>query len=75
MPTKTTAKKPVPEGQMYVAIDTGVTDVDGVPQQYFRGKTRVREGHVLLELAPQSFKPLDVHYDVENATADPGSSR
>jgi hypothetical protein len=68
-PAKTQTKKQAE--QIYVATDTGVTDIDGTPSQYFRGKTRVREGHPLLAAAPHSFKPVDVHYGVEDATSDP----
>jgi hypothetical protein len=43
----------------YVATDSGVTDIDGVPFQYRRNVTRVKAGDKVLTMAPHSFKPLD----------------
>jgi hypothetical protein len=43
----------------YIAIDSGVTDVDGIPFNYRRNVTRVKAGDKVLTQAPHSFKPLD----------------
>jgi hypothetical protein len=62
-------KKPEPE--MYVAIETGVSLIDGKNHPYYRGKTRVRKGHPLLEAVPAYFRPIDAHYDIEEIPAPP----
>ena len=62
-------------GQLYVASESFVADVDGVPQAFSEGKTLVREGHEILERMPHLFKPARAHYEVEQATAAPGEKR
>lgn len=61
----------------YVATDSGVTDIDGVPFRYQRNVTRVREGDPVLEMAPHSFKLMDDDGppEIEQATAAPGEKR
>lgn len=49
----------------YIATDSGVADIDGVPFQYRRNVTRVREGDPILVMAPHSFKPLDEDSPIE----------
>jgi len=62
---------------VYVAIESFCADVAGTPTVVHKGVTRVREGHVLLATYPMFFQPADegVHYDVEDAAAEPGRKR
>lgn len=69
------AKQEKTEDRLWVAIDDGVSFVDGEMMPYKRGVTRVREGHPLLSANPGAFKRLEAHYDVETATAGPGEAR
>ena len=64
-------------GKVYVATTTFATDVDGVPIVVHKDRDRVREGHPLLASNPQNFREVEegVTYDVEDATADPGTTR
>lgn len=64
-------------GGVFVANTTFATELDGAQVIVHKGQTRVRAGHVLLERAPGCFDPvdLDVHFDVEQATAAPGERR
>ncbi|HEX7100002.1 MAG TPA: hypothetical protein VF377_12255 [Acidimicrobiia bacterium] len=61
--------------EIYVARSTGVIKIDGKVVTYTAGQTRVRAGHPLLKAVPAKFKPLDLHYDLEDATATPGRKR
>jgi hypothetical protein len=65
------------EGRVFVARNTFVANVDGVPQAVHKGVTRVREGHEILVNNPQFFEEVgqDVHYEVESATSEPGEKR
>jgi hypothetical protein len=60
---------------IYVAKDSFLTIVDGVEVMISKGKTRVREGHPLLNGRSELFEPLTVDYDIEQATAAPGEKR
>lgn len=62
---------------IYVARESGSTLAGGEVHVYVKGVTRVRAGHPLLLAVPDYFEPMDrgVHYDVEDATADPGRLR
>lgn len=63
-------------GQIYVATDSGIVQMDDGTQLTIQaGVTRVREGHPLLEGRELLFRKIDVHYDVEEATARPGEVR
>lgn len=62
-------------GKIYVATETYTTDLDGVPVSVTKDTTRVREGHDLIKRNPQYFKELNVHFDVEQATAAPAEKR
>jgi hypothetical protein len=64
-----------PKGEIYVATETGEVDVDGRSYPIKKGVTRVREGHELLAAAPALFKVIDVHYEIEDATREPGRKR
>lgn len=62
-------------GKVYVATETFATTIDDEPVVVQKGVTRVREGHPLLAGREQMFEELEVHYDVEQATAAPGERR
>jgi hypothetical protein len=66
-----------PANQVYVATETFVCEVEGAVHTITKGRTRVRAGHPVYVANPQYFEPVDagVQYDVEQATADPGSKR
>lgn len=62
---------------LFVANQTFATTIDGVPTVIHKGQDRVRAGHSLLDANPQFFDPVElgVTYDVESASAEPGSKR
>lgn len=60
---------------IFVAKESFATDYEGSPIIVKAGQTRVRKGHPLLKKHSQFFEPLEIHYDVEQATAKPGESR
>jgi len=60
---------------IYIATNSFATHVDGKRVMVRKGVTRVREGHPLLKDNPDRFKPIDVQYDVEQATKAPGEKR
>lgn len=63
------------KGEIFIATVTGEAEVDGRTYYIKKDITRVREGHELLRAVPAFFKPIDVHYDIEDATAEPGRKR
>lgn len=69
------AKKITGDGTVWVAKESFVTEVDGERVVVQGGHTRVRDGHPLLKGREQSFEPLEVHFEVEQATAAPGEKR
>lgn len=61
---------------IYVATESFSTTLkDGTPVIVQKGLTRVRAGHELLKGREVFFKPLDIQYDVEQATAAPAEVR
>lgn len=62
-------------GEIYVAVDSAALPYEGGMTVIHKGVTRVREGHALLRQYPDLFKPIDVHYEVEDTTARPGEKR
>lgn len=63
-------------GRILVATESGSgTLPDGTEVQFRRGITRVREGHPVAEQWPQYFAPIEVHYELEDATDEPGRKR
>jgi hypothetical protein len=58
--------------QMYVATESFVT-ADGI--HYRKDTTRVSAALVKANKWEHLFKPLEVHHDVEAATAAPGEKR
>lgn len=63
------------QGQIFVARETFMTEVDGAPVAVHANVTRVREGHPLLSGREHMFAPLEVHFEVEQATKAPGEKR
>jgi hypothetical protein len=63
--------------EVYIATQSGASDVDGETYVFTKGSTRVRAGHPLLRAVPDYFEPVDdhIHYDVEQATRAPGEKR
>jgi hypothetical protein len=59
---------------VYEATEGFSCDVDGVPTVIPAG-TRVRAGHPLMAGREQFFAPLEIQYDVEAATKEPGEKR
>lgn len=62
-------------GEIYVAVDSAAVPYEGGMIVLHSGVTRVREGHELLRAHPELFKPIDVHYEVEDGTQRPGARR
>lgn len=65
-------------GLVYIATETGSTEIDGQTYAFTRGVTRVREGHPLLKGGRlRFFAPVEdsVTYEWEAATAAPGEKR
>lgn len=61
----------------YIAVQSGVCELDGEPFVFVKGSTLVREGHPLLDACPDYFEPVNdhLHHDIEAATAAPGETR
>lgn len=60
---------------IYVAKESFTTIFEGVEIVVRAGTTRVRAGHPLLKGKAALFEPLEVHYDIEQATSAPGEAR
>jgi hypothetical protein len=43
---------------IYIANETGVTEIGGVAYTFAAGVTRVRAGHPLLKACPKYFEPV-----------------
>ena len=61
--------------RVFICSESFVANVDGVDKVFTAGSSRVREGHPILERHGRFFRLIDVHYDVERATAAPGELR
>lgn len=62
---------------IWVATETFACQIDGEQVIVHQGETRVRVGHPLLDRYEGYFEPVnsDVHFDIEEATAEPGRKR
>ena len=67
------------KGDIFVATESFVANVDGEDIHVARGRTLVLAGHPLLKGRDDLFEPVKVHFDfievakdVEAATAAPG---
>ena len=49
------------QGQVYIANESFVANVNGIDKAYHQGRTRVYEGDPVLEQAPHLFDLLDDH--------------
>lgn len=63
------------QGEILVAVTSGVVVVDGHRHTIRKGRTHVREGHPIQAAHPGMFGPIRVDHDVEEATAAPGEKR
>lgn len=63
-----------PDDEIMVAVVSGVLQCDG-EHQITKGITRARRGHPIVKAAPEWWRVLDVHYEIEQATAAPGELR
>jgi len=65
------------KSDIYVAIESGSTEIDGEAFYFTKGQTLVRAGHKLLKACPDFFQPAVDHvtYDVEQATKAPGEKK
>jgi hypothetical protein len=61
--------------EILVARESFTTMLDGETVTVHAGATRVREGHPLLEGREELFEPLEIQYDIEQATDAPGEKR
>jgi hypothetical protein len=61
--------------RVFVATETGSTEIDGELYSFHRGLTRVVEGHPLLKQCGGLFAPAEEHvtYSPEQATESPRS--
>lgn len=58
-----------------IAVESAAIRYDGDLVFVHKGRTRVRKGHPILKGNEHLFGPIDVHYDVEQATRAPGERR
>ena len=63
------------DDDILVATESGWVTVGGNAEPIRRGVTRARRGSAIVKASPDMWKPIDVHYDVEQATAAPGEKR
>jgi hypothetical protein len=69
---------PKKQNDVWVAKETfAAEDDNGSPVIIHAGKTRIREGHPLLDRYREHFQPADsrLDFDIEQATAAPGEKR
>ena len=58
-----------------VAIDDGVVVLNGHEEIVHKGISRAHRGAEIVRLYPTLWKPIDVHFEVEQMTAAPGELR
>lgn len=54
-------KRTRPTGQVYIANESFVTNVNGVDKSFHAGRTRVYEGDEVLDRLPDYFDLLEDH--------------
>jgi len=62
-------------GEILVAIESAIFRYEGADVMITKDLTRVRAGHPITKGREHLFKPVDAHYDIEQATAAPGERR
>ena len=55
-----------PKGQVYIANESFVANVDGIDKAYHQGRTRAREGDPILEQVPHLFDLLEDHDEAQD---------
>lgn len=69
-------KQKAPRGEILVARTSFIgTLEDGREISVQKGVTRVREGHPIALRWPELFTPIEVQYEIEDASAEPGRKR
>lgn len=63
------------DDDVMVAVQSGVVTFEGQEVLLVGGQTRARRGHEIVRQWPGYWKPIDVHYEVEQMTAAPGEKR
>lgn len=64
-----------PDRDVLVARISGVLVIDGREETVTAGRTRARASHPIVKAAPDWWEPINVHYDLEEAVAEPGERR
>jgi len=59
---------------IFEVVEGFATEIDGAPTVIPLG-TRVRAGHPIMAGRESFFAPLEIHYEYETATAEPGEKR
>ena len=71
-----TQTKPTYERDVFVPIEGFFAEIDGIGTSFVGGETRVSAAWLdEHEKLRHLFRPIRVHYDVEQATASPGERR
>lgn len=70
-------RKAAASGGTFIAVQSGVCEIEGEPFVFVKGSTLVREGHPLLAAVPDYFEPVTdhLHHDIEATSAAPGEKR
>lgn len=64
-----------PDEDILVATESGWITVNGQSEPVRRNVTRARRGSAIVKASPDMWRPIDVQYEVEQATAAPGERR
>lgn len=64
-----------PDSDVMIAKTSAVITLDGNEVVIVEGVTRAHRGHEIVQKWPGFWKPIDVHYGVEQMTAAPGEQR
>jgi len=62
-------------GEILIAVESAVFRYEGADVVITKDQTRVRAGHPILKGREHLFRPIDAHYEIEQATAAPGERR
>ena len=64
-----------PDTRMLVAAESFVVNFDGIDVDFKQNETRIRANDPRIKGLEHLFKPIEAHYLVEEATANPGQFR